>query len=115
MLGWPTDHFYTILPQTGKQSLWSFNHGGRLYWARCIRSMQVPNIAIFVKVGWLGDWLGGNARALWPNGWMDHVHFRHTGWGDGRNIVLDVTPIAPKTAWSLREFTSLRVQRSKME
>ena len=31
------------------------------YWARCIRSRQVPNIAIVVTVGWL---LGCNARGL---------------------------------------------------
>ena len=41
-------------------------------------------------------WLGGNARALWPNGWMDRVHFWNTGYGGHRNIVLDGHPNRPR-------------------
>ena len=49
--------------------------------ARCIRSMQVHNIAIAVTAGWLVGWSVGNGRALWPNGWADRFHFWHIGWG----------------------------------
>ena len=56
------------------------------YWAHCIHSMQVPNIALVVTVGWLGG------QTVWRISFIfgTPVRIGH------RNIVLDGHPNRPK-------------------
>ena len=47
------DRSFLYTPDRQTEPVEEFQSWGRFYWARCIRSMQVPNVVRVVTVGWL--------------------------------------------------------------